>query len=75
MQASVMQSDLIEETKLALQYFSAEISNQASECTICISASSIAGLTVTNDDEISSFIHRLYLFGGFSDWNEALIFR
>ena len=76
MQASVMQSDLIEETKLALQYFQQrfQIEGIQSVGLFCISASSIAGLTVTNDDEISSFIHRLHLFGGFADWNEALRF-
>ena len=40
----------------------------------CISASSIAGLHLASQDNWSSVISRLHLFGGFSDWIEALRF-
>lgn len=76
MKASVMHPSLLAETRVALQYFQRQfqMENIQTSGLFCISASSIAGLTVANDEEWSPFLHRIHLFGGFADWNEALRF-
>ena len=76
MKSSIMQKDVLEETRAALSHISDMVTGEGinSIGVFCISASSIAGLTVANDERWSTFIHRIHLFGGFADWNEALRF-
>lgn len=76
MQASVMNVSVIPETHAALAHFQARLKRDNIDKlgVFCISASSIAGLTVATDTRWRGFIHRLHLFGGFAAWPEALRF-
>lgn len=76
MMQSVMVRSLLDDVELAARFFTQLMSQNAIETfgVFCISASSIAGLHLATHDYWSSKINRLHLFGGFSDWMEALRF-
>ena len=76
MMQSVMVRSLLEDVELAARFFTQLMSQNDVETfgVFCISASSIAGLHLATHDDWSCKIGRLHLFGGFSDWMEALRF-
>ena len=76
MTQSVMVPKLLDDTEVAAGFFTSYLSemHQKSFGVFCISASSIAGLHLAKHAKWSSVIVRLHLFGGFSNWMEALRF-
>ena len=76
MMESVMVPQMLSDTEESALFFRSYLRkmNQDTFGVFCISASSIAGLYLASQDRWSSVISRLHLFGGFSDWMEALRF-
>lgn len=75
---SIMQPQLLEDSQKAFVAFYEWLQKQHSHLKqvgiFCISASSIAGLHLLNNDQLKPLIHSYHSFGGFSDWIQALRF-
>lgn len=71
-----MVPQVLSDTEESAQFFRSYLLEMKQDTfgVFCISASSIAGLHLASQDKWSSVISRLHLFGGFSDWMEALRF-
>lgn len=68
----IMRPALLEESKRALLYF---LTLVGGSCGIfSISAASIAALHLASDEDLHSKISGVMLFGGVSNWKEALLF-
>ena len=67
-----MEPELLEDVRKAFMRFSSLSSGKIA--VFSISASSIAGLQLGTRSETASLISQIMLFGGYSDWAEALTF-
>ena len=76
MRRSIMDPSVLLDTENAVQFFLSQLESKGlnSFGMFCISASSIAGLHLCAHPQLSVHIHRIHLFGGFSDWMASLRF-
>ena len=76
MMESVMVPSLLDDVERAGTFFAQLLSQNGVETfgVFCISASSIGGLHLATHQDWAHKISRMHLFGGFSDWMEALRF-